>query len=107
MLQPTPVQRPPSGSRPARHDPRIRQTKRQDSPRHHSDAGKTLGLRISAMTAVLAEATPNNLACQIEREDGKPLTMRCSKTDCDIDGVRTATDELRVMRLTPLGISQR
>jgi hypothetical protein len=42
------------------------------------------------MTAVLAEATPNNLACQIEREDGKPLTMRCSKTDCDIDGVRTA-----------------
>ena len=23
MLQPTPVQRPPSGSRPARHDPRI------------------------------------------------------------------------------------
>ncbi len=69
-------------------------------------AGKTLGLRISAMTAVLAEATPNNLACQIEREDGKPLTMRCSKTDCDIDGVRTATAELRVMRLTPLGISQ-
>ena len=70
-------------------------------------AGKTLGLRISAMTAVLAEATPNNLACRIEREDGKPLTMRCSKTDCDIDGVRTATDELCVMRLTPLGISQR
>jgi len=69
-------------------------------------AGKTLGLRISAMTAVLAEATPNNLACHIEREDGKPLTMRCSKTDCDIDGVRTATAELRVMRLTPLGISQ-
>jgi hypothetical protein len=59
------------------------------------------------MTAELVEATRNNLACQIVREGGKPLTMRCSKTDGDIDGVRTATDELRVMRLTPLGISQR
>jgi hypothetical protein len=43
------------------------------------------------MTAALAEATPNNLACQIVREDGKPLTMSCSKTDCAIDGVRTLT----------------
>lgn len=57
-------------------------------------------MRISVMTAELVEATRNNLACQIVREGGKPLTMRCSKTDCAIDGVRTATDELRVMRLT-------
>jgi hypothetical protein len=26
--------------------------------------------------------------------------MHCSKTDCAIDGVRTESDELRVMRLT-------